>query len=382
MPARPSGKVPVPAPRRLAATLLLLLSSAGGGGGTGPPPSPPGDEERGYLSPLPDLAELIDERDGSVVGDVSFLLDFAIVGFPKSGTTFMKDYLNRTTGTYVYEREFCMKRDGDVARFVAEYHALHVALNQTDLGRKTVSFGIKCPGPLYRANDLVYLREYFPETRLIVGLRHPVPWMGSFYNYQAYKNVTLPPLSELTGRCQRGRKVCTDRARFHAALARLGKTPMEDEAEVALLFGTRYEVAEDGRRRTGDETPADARRRLGTVRLPNRVLLYEIGQVHDRDASRHLSRSLEKYLGLSPGALPEIEPFVQVKPRAVDICDGEYGEVRGLLVNHAIDAAEWLREWFVRSPDVEVAAPESFYRFLEGWDGDPCDKKSNNERVT
>lgn len=385
-PERPSGGSRNGPPRRRAATLptvlLILLASSGGGRGTGPPPRPPGEEpERG--SPLPDLGELIDERDGSVVGDISFLLDFAVVGFPKSGTTFMKDYLNRTPGAYVYEREFCMKRDGDVARFVSEYHALHVSLNQTDLGEKTVMFGIKCPGPLYRANDLVFLRNYFPLTRLIVGLRHPVPWMASFYNYQAYKNVTLPPLSELAGRCQKGVKVCTDRARFHAALARLGKTPMEDEGEVALLFGTRYEAVDDGRRRASDEMPADARRHLSrTGRLPNRVLLYEIGQVHDRDASRHLSRSLEQYLGLSPGVLPEIEPFVQVKPRAVDICDDEYSEIRELLVNHAIDAAEWIREWFVLSPDVEVAAPKSFYRFLGDWDGDPCETESNNDTFT
>lgn len=363
MPARPSpgkvGRVPVPAPRRRAATTLLLLLAAAAAGTTG----------------LPDLGELIDERDGSVTGDISFLLDFAIVGFPKSGTTFMKDHLNRTSETFVYEREFCMKRDGDVARFVREYHALHVTLNQTDVGRKTVRFGIKCPGPLYRVRDLVYLREYFPSTRLIVGLRHPVPWMGSFYNYQSYKNVTLPPLTGLTGRCPRGGKVCTDRARFHAALARLGKTPMTDGGEVALLFGTRYEGADDERRRAGEDESARRRQLSETGRLPNRVLLYEIGQVHDRDASVRLSRSLERYLGLTPGVLPGIEPFVQVKPRAVNICDDEYREVRGLLVNHAIDAAEWIRDWFVRSPQVEVAAGESFFRFLEGWDGDPCESK-------
>ena len=60
------------------------------------------------------------------------------------------------------------------------------------------------------------------------------------------RNVSLPSsTSSLIGGCQHHQKVCTDRGRFHAALARLRKTPMVDGREVDSLFGTRYNEDED-----------------------------------------------------------------------------------------------------------------------------------------
>ncbi|KAK1741144.1 hypothetical protein QTG54_008396 [Skeletonema marinoi] len=113
---------------------------------------------------IPPLKDLID-KNGKVISDISWMLDFAIIGFPKSGTSFLKNYLN-----------------------------------QTDETRDTP----------------------------------PVMWFESFYNYQVGRNVSLPAsTSSLIG--------CTDRARFHAALARLRKTPLVEKEEVDLLFGTRYE---------------------------------------------------------------------------------------------------------------------------------------------
>ena len=184
---------------------------------------------------LPPLNELI-ATNGTIIGDISWMLDFAIIAFPKSGTTFMKDYLNQTSETYVYEREYCMKRHEDVGDFVREYYDLHVRYNQPQYP-KTIQFGLKCPGVFYRADINLYAK-YFHRTKFIIGLRHPVAWFESFYNYQVYRNVSLPTnTSKLIGRCIDHKKVCTDRGRLHAALARLGKTPMLENEELSLLYG-------------------------------------------------------------------------------------------------------------------------------------------------
>jgi hypothetical protein len=119
---------------------------------------------------MPPIDKLI-ARNGTIIGDISFLLDFAIIAFPKSGTTFMKDYLNSSSETWLYEKEFCIKSTKDLQRFVYTYHEMHVKLKQST-HNKQIKFGLKCPGVLYR-NDIQIYRQYFPNAKLLVGLRHP-----------------------------------------------------------------------------------------------------------------------------------------------------------------------------------------------------------------
>ena len=324
---------------------------------------------------LPSLDELI-APNGTIIGDISWMLDFAIIAFPKAGTTFMKDHLNQTQESYVYEREFCMKRYTDVTDFVRQYHNLHVRYNQPR-HPKTMQFGLKCPGVFYRANDIHIYERYFPATKFIIGLRHPVSWFESFYNYQSYRNVSLPPTSHLIGRCIDHRKVCTDRARFHAALARLGKTPMKDEEEMGLLLGSRYEK-EHGQMQRNNNSSINAndvhrRRRLrkNNKGLPNQVLLYEIRQIHNTETSNQLSSRIQQYLGIKQ-QFPPILSFQQNKTRTINICDDEHEDVRRILVEHGTDAASWIEKYLVKTSGVDVSSPESFHQLLGDWSHDPC----------
>jgi hypothetical protein len=328
------------------------------------------------IVPLPPLADLV-ARNGTVVGDISWMLDFAIIAFPKAGTTFMKGYLSKTNETYVYERELCIKHYSDVAGFVREYHALHVKLKQPR-HPKTVRFGLKCPGVFYRADDVHIYAKYFPYTKFIVGLRDPISWFESFYNYQSYRNISMPKTSQLIGRCVDHQKVCTDRARFHAALARLGKTPMEDDAEIALLFGLRYDEQLQKIQLIQQTNDTDQnlnspghRRKLRQNGLLNQVLLYELSQIHDEAASKELSTSIQQYLGISEN-FPAISPYEHKKRRAIDICHEEQEEVRRVLVEHGADARVWVQEYFLKNPSVSVSSPMSFHRKLDNWGVDPC----------
>lgn len=341
------------------------------------------------------------------------MLDFAIIGFPKSGTSFLKNYLNSTSETYVYHREFCIKKESDLIRFVEVYHELHLQFQQqqqqsssSSRTNQKIQFGLKCPGVLYRSHDLTFYKTYFPNTKFIIGLRHPVLWLESFYNYQMNRNVSSLPLdtSSLIGKCLHHEKVCTDRARFHAALARLGKTPMVDGKEVDLLFGTRYEdekmssykkhhysssnnssssssLHHSPPRQQQQErflsksqkiyNPQQQQQQLDG--FPNQLLLYEVRQLHQNDTSipREVSNTLGKYLNIQQ-ELPPILSYKNVKPRAIDICDEVHAPVRELLVNHGTDAAVWIKEYLWKNPSVVVADPESFGRLLDGWSVDPC----------
>lgn len=310
---------------------------------------------------IPPLHTLI-AKNGTIIGDISFLLDFAIIAFPKSGTTFMKDYLNSSSETWLYETEFCIKNSDDLQRFVRVYHDMHIELKQSTHGKR-IKFGLKCPGVLYRSDIQVY-RDYFPNTKLIIGLRHPVSWFESFYNYQSWRNVSMPPTTELMGACTLHGKVCTDRARFHSALARLGLTDMDSQEEIALLFGSRYvNNTNQVRRRVNQQQ---------LTKLPNSVFLYEVRQIHDGLLSKQLSRDVQQYIQVQEN-LPEIVSYTQNKNRAISICDDDHSLVRKLLVEHGRDAADWIQNYLVYSPNVVVSASEYFFDLLNGWKMDPCE---------
>jgi len=284
----------------------------------------------------------------------------------------------------VYHREFCIKKSSDLTRFVEVYHELHVRFQQqqqvqhNNNKNKRIRFGLKCPGVLYRSHDMNIYKTYFPNTKFIVGIRPPVMWFESFYNYQVGRNVSLPAsTSSLIGKCENHQKVCTDRARFHAALARLRKTPLVEKKEVDLLFGTRYEGNYSNT--SSLHPPQQLRRFLDSGKhkkqqdgFPNQLLLYEVRQLHQNDTTpRELSETLRNYLDIQSD-LPPILSYKNIKPRAINICDDEHANVRRLLVDHGTDAAIWIKEYLMENPTVEIASPESFVRLLDSWSADPC----------
>lgn len=171
----------------------------------------------------------------------------------------------------------------------------------------------------------------------------------------------MPPTTELMGACTLHGKVCTDRARFHSALARLGLTEMDSEDEIALLFGSRYNNASNVIRRRASQL----------VRIPNQLFLYEVRQIHDTQISKELSSGIQQYIQLKQ-ELPEIVSYTQNKSRSINICEEEHNNVRKLLVEHGRDAANWIREYLATSPNVVVSSADSFFSFLNDWSSDPC----------
>ena len=357
---------------------------------------------------LPPIDTLIDSTNTTIIGDISFLLDFAIIAFPKAGTTFLKDYIhNGTAGSsdsddrevYVYPHELCMKRTSNVIDFVYKFYELHLQYNQQYDIKRPVKFGIKCPGVFYRPNDIHIYKKYFPHAKLIIGLRHPISWLESFYNYQLWRNVTAMPqnTTQLIGQCNKHQKVCTDRARFHAALARLGKTELVEDEELSLLYGFNVSSStasseEDvgsttlsstqqlrGRRLTNDDQQVQPRSRHQQQQqqqqqqrgLPNEVLLYEINQIHNSQTSTAFSKSIQQYLSIQYD-LPQIQHYQQTKVRAINICDTQHDNVRKVLLDHGKYASKWIQTYFLSNPSVNIVDETSFYKLMNDWNVDPC----------
>jgi len=173
----------------------------------------------------------------------------------------------------------------------------------------------------------------------------------------------MPPTAKLKGACTLHGKVCTDRARFHPALARLGLTDMKSDDEMNLLFGLRHADSSNGKRRRANQDHL--------MKITNPVFIYEVRQIHDSVLSKELSTNIQQYIEVKD-AFPEIVSYTQNKNRSIDICDEEHNEVRRLLVEHGRDASDWIKKYFAKSPNVIISSPESFFDLLSDWEEDPC----------
>jgi hypothetical protein len=150
--------------------------------------------------------------------------------------------------------------------------------------------------------------------------------------------------------------VSTGEAKFHVNLDNLGKTA-RTPAELSLLGGGRHQYL---------------------PRAKNPVFLYELNQLHDSNATRtdRYLVDLQRYIGLQrPLSANNDKPekHDELIPGIIDICDVRYRLVRAELMENAIAASRWIREYFLESPDVTVSSPEYFRSLLEGWMTDPCD---------
>jgi hypothetical protein len=148
-----------------------------------------------------------------------------------------------------------------------------------------------------------------------------------------------------------------------------GKTNMTDPVERKLLhLPARY----------NDATT------LSTI--PNRVFLYDVGQLYDKDESRVsiFRRDLTTFLGLttpltnSSSASNNMTTTAKItteksnKYAHIDICHADYDAIRKELVEIGKRASVWIVKYFMQSEQVVVSSPDFFASILESWKEDPC----------
>jgi len=282
---------------------------------------------------VPRLEELV--QGWNITGNVSFLMDFAIVGFPKTGTSTLMFYLEQYKNSiFTFRDERCELAWNQHVKLIEEMHTKYSSNRR---------MGIKCPGNLEVDLALSNYKRFFPSTKFIVGLRHPILWFQSFYNFRVTNEFPMPPAEKLIGKCTRANQgVCTARAKFSE--------------------------------------------HLGKIEPWRKVFIYNVDQLQedpDGTTFRHdLGTFLEVYEPLS-------KPLIWVKPgqtglttemqktidaKKIDICDARYGKLRAELLQHAVASAEWILNVFLNQDNVMVSNRAQFERLLQDWHVDPCNK--------
>ena len=314
--------------------------------------------------PFPPLESLVDLRgdDNDSVkpgADLRFLLDFSIVGFAKAGTSTISRYL-RALGVSMLSEECCylvVNKTAKLTRYL--YQELPHDMSENRMPR-----GLKCPQDLSSDLSLPNYERYFGQTKLIVGIRSPLSFFQSFYNFRAVNTPwkELLPTNKLAKRCIPGSLgICGWRASFVDFLFKLGKTPgTAQERELLELNLKRNNVGE--------------------------IFLYDLNQLSDtnKTRARQFRQDLASFLGLE-GEMPPI-PHVntlgrfdyidawkkEAHKRKINICDDEHDYARRILQDKTIRTSKWIREYFLQSDEVFVSSRDYFTEILEGWMENPC----------
>lgn len=275
----------------------------------------------------------------NITGNVNWLLNFAIVGFPKTGTSTLMFYLrNHSESVFIFPDERCELAWNQHVPLLKDMYKEY---------EPKLQMGIKCPSNLEVDLALKNYDKFFPATKFIVGLRHPVHWFESFYNFRITNGYyDIPPAQKLVGQCRRRFKgVCTFRANFS--------------------------------------------HHLGKIDPFRKVFLYDVAQLHDDDILRSslFLRDLGAFLELSQ---PLEQPMIWVRPgkqpastkdtetiasRQIDICEDKYYELRASLMQQASVSARWIIEKFVKNPRVTVSSVAYFSELLDKWHSDPCEDR-------
>lgn len=318
---------------------------------------------------------------GEIIGDPAFLLDFAIVGFPKCGTTALQDWLSQHPQVQLLPGEPYPLMNRKPYLLIWK---LYTHLPEDD--QMKFVRGYKNPLDIRVPLSMQYLSKLFPRTLLIIGLRHPVNWFESLYNF---KVQNLPPHvdpsvwgdpNSLIDKCEDWSDphcVGTAKGWFHVYLAALGKVPFPEE------WRTEYP------------------RYLENVSLatpvPNPIFLYETNQLKFGEVpvswnstekslpySHQFRKDLQSLLQLDTPldmemsrAKPDMNHFNARQQRRKDrykirICDDQYAPLRKSLLVVARRTSEWIRSEFLQSPDVVVSSPDYFRTLMENWMLDPC----------
>jgi hypothetical protein len=323
----------------------------------------------------PPLYDLIGD-DGNIAEyeDISWLLDFAIIGFPKTGTTSLLRHLAGLTDTLPTERcDLVVNGTAQLLRDIYDdrEQRLKKAKRTGDMVPARAR-GLKCPQDVSSKASIDNYARYFHQTKLVVGIRHPIQWFESLYNFRV-SNVpwkTMLHTSKLKGGCPPGSQgVCAWRANFHDFLSQLGKTPMTSQSELDLL-------------QLG----------LDPVKTPvGKVFLYEVSQLSESEdgggsRSTQFRDDLRDFLELTQdippfptvntaGKFDHLAPIKQqVDKEKIDICDPEHDEIREVLLEKAKLSSRWIRSFFLQSDDVVVSSRQHFRKILDTWNHDPCDR--------
>jgi hypothetical protein len=164
--------------------------------------------------PFEQLVENVHDPKSKIFSNVQFVLDFAIVGFSNYGTSTMMTWLGGHSQSLVFPKEVGELHASRTARFIQRIYTELIEPVVAIPGNSTAdttttdnnnnnnndnaphpkqlppnynSRGYKNPTDIGLPNVHETFRTLFPHTRSIIGIRHPIEWFESFYNYRIQK---------------------------------------------------------------------------------------------------------------------------------------------------------------------------------------------------
>ena len=111
-----------------------------------------------------------------------------------------------------------------------------------------------------------------------------------------------------------------------------------------------------------------------------KIFLMEIGQLsveHNQTEADIFVEDMKNFIGLE-NDLPPLKFHAsstipeEITRKFIDICDSRHDFIRSILVDNGREAYRWIRDYFVRSPDVVISSPYRFLELIEEWQRDPC----------
>jgi len=302
-------------------------------------------------------------------------LDFAVIGFPRCGTTFLLEQLQEHKDVTMSKGDYCQ-----IHNVTSGAERVSSWLQSASYDNANTKYGIKCSTMVRDMSGIENLMKISNNTRLVVGIRHPVKLFESFYNYRvlgtynnnANDNVLeshiIPNPRELLDGTKHWKGVSTASARFDAYLKQLAKLPLDENERKTML----------------DET-------LWPKRIspnPYKVFMYTTEQLQDKNETRQVQfqTDLQHHLGLdSPfrdfnkASKANAAHNTQWYKEQIDICEPQYAQIRKKLVQQGRISSEWIINRFIQSDDVVVSDKDYFISTLRTWGNDPCQFPTNKE---
>ena len=290
--------------------------------------------------------------------------DFIVAGFPKCGTTTLLKTFAAHKETDMNPSEKCAVASPGLPDNVV-LRKLDETISEMSV-MANIKRSFKCPTAIYNHKTISRMQKHSPKAKFIIGVRHPVLMMQSFYNYRVTEiyqrklDERIPSFEAAISRKHPWKGLSMDATRFDLFLKQFGKTDMTPDDLYDFIGHPGYQLAIQ----------------------PNKfsVFLYTVDQIDDENEARNqeFRVSLQNYLGLSETLAPF--PHENKNHRVgsegynetIDICEDRYSSIRKDLIEQGINSADWIRDQFIRSRDVSVSNEEHFLETLESWRVDPC----------
>jgi len=300
--------------------------------------------------------------DNHILMKSSKFLDFYIMGFPKCATSSLMYFFMKI----VNETDIIGMDDGIQEYNMNAMENVKWLLEKIEERRNTNSevkkYGVKWPAGLHKdsnffksMSNLMELNPQHEETKIIIGMRHPVRHFESFWNYRERIHHNMPPPSTLIGSSKVGfQNVYTEIGQFEKHLMQLGKFILEEDDYAWLKENHK-------------------------VVLPtkNKVFLYLQEQFQDKNMTRFQKflDNLLLFVGVgeakvTPEDFPHYNKISKEKP--FNICDEEYKAVRDVLLTGGKATANWFQRNLENSRDIYVSDKEYFLSIVNTWGQDPC----------